>query len=374
MKKILIIALFAVCTTLAYSQVSIGELTSVSSKSGTDQFVVEQSDSTRKISLTQLFTNVTLAGTLTMPSPFTLGSTSVTTSGTQFNYINSATGTTGTTTSNLVFSENPVFTGVQKVSTTDTLATKAYARSVSGGGSMSWPGDGIAVASSSSWATSITNSSGLASALSDEVGSNYVVFNNNSTLTGSTTADNIQTDILQVGAGGNTFGIDSITTDGNNVRIYDGVNQLVWDDPDASEVDIDTVAYILTDTIPLYGAVLGVGNTNDTAAFAVDNVIWGQYIDGSHNIVITEVRAVVAGTSPDVDVALLYDPNYKDGTPTTVLSSDLTVTSTTAGNSTTSFSNATIAPGNWLWLRVDQATAKPTQLVLSIFGYRTETE
>lgn len=38
------------------------------------------------------------------------------------------TGATGT--GNLVFSANPTFTGVQKLSTTDTLSTKAYARSV----------------------------------------------------------------------------------------------------------------------------------------------------------------------------------------------------------------------------------------------------
>ena len=42
-----------------------------------------------------------------MPTPFTLGATSVTTTGTQFNYLASATGTTGTTSSNLVFSNSP---------------------------------------------------------------------------------------------------------------------------------------------------------------------------------------------------------------------------------------------------------------------------
>src|SRR3989344_4804617 len=49
----------------------------------------------------------TFTGTVTLPSPFTLGSTSVTTTGTQLNYLAGATGTTGTTTTNLVFSTSP---------------------------------------------------------------------------------------------------------------------------------------------------------------------------------------------------------------------------------------------------------------------------
>ena len=38
----------------------------------------------------------TFTGTVTIPSPFTVGATSVTSTGTQLNYLNSATGTTGT--------------------------------------------------------------------------------------------------------------------------------------------------------------------------------------------------------------------------------------------------------------------------------------
>lgn len=49
----------------------------------------------------------TFTGTVTIPTPFTLGATSITTTGTQFNYLNAATGTTGTTSTNLVFSTSP---------------------------------------------------------------------------------------------------------------------------------------------------------------------------------------------------------------------------------------------------------------------------
>lgn len=49
----------------------------------------------------------TFSGTIIYPTPFTLGATSVTTTGTQLNYINTATGTTGTNTTNLVYSTSP---------------------------------------------------------------------------------------------------------------------------------------------------------------------------------------------------------------------------------------------------------------------------
>ena len=55
--------------------------------------------------------NPTFTGTVTIPTPFTLGAVSVTTTPQQFNYLNGATGTTGATTSNLVFSASPSLTG-----------------------------------------------------------------------------------------------------------------------------------------------------------------------------------------------------------------------------------------------------------------------
>lgn len=52
----------------------------------------------------------TFTGTVTIPTPFTLGATSVTSTGTQLNYLASATGTTGTASTNLVFSTSPTLT------------------------------------------------------------------------------------------------------------------------------------------------------------------------------------------------------------------------------------------------------------------------
>ncbi len=51
----------------------------------------------------------TFTGTVTIPTPFVLGAISVTTTGTQLNYLNAATGTTGNPASALVFSNAPTF-------------------------------------------------------------------------------------------------------------------------------------------------------------------------------------------------------------------------------------------------------------------------
>jgi hypothetical protein len=58
-----------------------------------------------------------------IPTPFTLGATSVTTTGTQLNYLAAATGTTGTTSTNVVFSTSPTLvTPVLGVATGTSLA------------------------------------------------------------------------------------------------------------------------------------------------------------------------------------------------------------------------------------------------------------
>ena len=86
----------------------------------------------------------TFTGTVTMPTPFTLGATSVTSTGTQLNYLNAATGTTGTTSSSVVFSAGPTLTGTltfaTATSTNTTIVgnpatTGQIALSATGGGS-----------------------------------------------------------------------------------------------------------------------------------------------------------------------------------------------------------------------------------------------
>lgn len=80
-----------------------------------------------RINLKANIASPTFTGTVTIPTPFTLGATSVTSTGTQLNYLNSATGTTGTTSTNLVFSTSPTLTtpilGVAKATSLNTGTT-----------------------------------------------------------------------------------------------------------------------------------------------------------------------------------------------------------------------------------------------------------
>lgn len=92
----------------------------------------------------------TFTGTVTIPTPFTLGATSVTSTGTQLNYLNAATGTTGTTSTNLVFSTSPTLVtptigaatatsinGLTFTASTGTLTLSTFTLTVTGTASIS---------------------------------------------------------------------------------------------------------------------------------------------------------------------------------------------------------------------------------------------
>jgi len=161
----------------------------------------------------------------------------------------------------------------------------------------------------------------------------------------------------------------TFTTDGTTYSLYDGATQLAPAIPASGQGELSDYVPLLVDATLYFAPCIGVGNDGDTAAFTLNNVIWGAKWEGDHSFVITKVTGVVYGTTPDIDVALLYDTNFRDDTPTEVFSSDLTVTSTTTGDEATISGNNTIAPGTWIWLRVDEATAKPEQLIINIYGY-----
>ena len=72
--------------------------------------LADQTDLNTALGLKAPLASPTFTGTVTIPTPFTLGAVSVTSTGTQLNYLSAATGTTGTTSSNLVFSTSPVLT------------------------------------------------------------------------------------------------------------------------------------------------------------------------------------------------------------------------------------------------------------------------
>ncbi|MDP1675531.1 MAG: hypothetical protein Q8L88_01605 [Bacteroidota bacterium] len=151
----------------------------------------------------------TFTGTVTLPTPFTLGAISVTSTGTQLNYLNAATGTTGTASTNLVFSTSPTLvtptlgdataTTLNKVTlttpATGSTLTIADGKTLTTSNTLTFTGtDGSSIAfgtggtatftSNNLSVFSATTSAQLAGVLSDETGTGLSVFATGPTFTG----------------------------------------------------------------------------------------------------------------------------------------------------------------------------------------------
>lgn len=312
---------------------------------------------------------------------------------------------------------NPVLTGVIKISTTDTLATQAYARGYGGIGTLNASDTTAMLAPYINRADTATMLSPYS--LTSEVRA-IVADSLSGRLDGAETAISLQDSTGN--APGNYITRQDLLVEGDlHVNISDTATMLT---PYINRADTSTMltpyinradtatmlanyaktseiggvgvyvaiedstgnaagnymslkrtqdnAKMLADTALFFAPVIGLGNAGDTIAFSLSDVIWGAKWEGSHNLVITKVTGVVYGTSPDIDIAVLHDTNFRDATPTEVLSADLTITSTTTGSEATSFASATIASGSWIWIRVDQQTAQPTQCIINIYGHLTE--
>ena len=224
--------------------------------------------------------------------------------------------TTATGTGAPVRAGDPTFTGVQKVSTTDTLATKAYARLVSGG------------------------------ALYDSV---YIHYRVDSL---AATKVNITDTAAMLGnyaLSSETFSVD----------------------------DAQDLAIIIpqqSDTIPQIVFGLGGGLTADTASFN-DNAIIGQFFNkGSDTIFITSMMCIlVEGTGTEtVDVQVSWHATFKSGSATNLNAAAYTVTSITTGNEDTSFANSTIPPNVFVWCTISGVSAgnRPSYLGVTLSGYK----
>ena len=115
----------------------------------------------------------TFPGTVAIPSPFTLGATSVTTTGTQLNYLNAATGTTGTGLA--VFATSPSLVTPDLGTPSSATLTNATGLPVSTG--ISGLGAGVATM------LATPSSANIAAAITDETGSGSAVFATSPTLT-----------------------------------------------------------------------------------------------------------------------------------------------------------------------------------------------
>jgi len=159
----------------------------------------------------------------------------------------------------------------------------------------------------------------------------------------------------------------NLPTGGGNLTIQSQVQGWIND-------SLDVLRTADSDTIPLFIFGLGSGHSSDTAIFNNGRLAGAFYNSGSDTLYVTELRGVlVEGTGTEtIAVQVSWDVNMKDGTPTNLNTSALTVTSMTTGTADTTFDNNGIPPGVWVWSTLSGASAnnKPTMLTLTMTGFR----
>lgn len=150
---------------------------------------------------------------------------------------------------------------------------------------------------------------------------------------------------------------------------------------DTTNVDpIANYVPLLVDTIPLFVFGGGGGNDGDTTAITT-NTLYGAFFNaGSDTLVVTQLRvAMEAGTTPlgtdTVSVHISWDINLKDGSPTLLNTNPLGCNSITGGTVDASFAASKIPPSVWVWATTPGVVVgrKPSMVVMQISGYKIPT-
>jgi hypothetical protein len=82
-------------------------------------------------------------------------------------------------------------------------------------------------------------------------------------------------------------------------------------------------------------------------------------------LTIAEVRALVAGTTPSVSFSIRYGPDFS-AAGTSIRLAGMTSSSTSSGDSWSSFDNAVVPAGSWLWIVVDAVSGTALSLHVSL--------
>ena len=132
--------------------------------------------------------------------------------------------------------------------------------------------------------------------------------------------------------------------------------------------DAGRVAQVVQTLQLTFGA--GSGADADTTAFTT-SAIYGSFYNDADTIVVTSMRSVLQGTSPDVTYKVWYNDSLNVEAGATALNTaGNQVTSTTTGTNVTSITNTKIPPGVWVWVKTSTVATKPKYFSLTINGYR----
>lgn len=128
---------------------------------------------------------------------------------------------------------------------------------------------------------------------------------------------------------------------------------------------------LILDTIPLAVFGAGSGATADTLAFSTSAVYGSFYNAGNDTLIITQMRAGVLGTSPNITTEVYWNDSLNVTAGATILvSGGTSVTGTIGATNVTSFTNNKIPPNNWVFVRTSAVATKPTYFTLTLLGYR----
>jgi hypothetical protein len=133
-----------------------------------------------------------------------------------------------------------------------------------------------------------------------------------------------------------------------------------------------TVESILQfDTVPLAVFGAGSGAAGDTLAFSTSAVYGSFYNAGSDTLIITQMRAGVLGTSPNITTEVYWNDSLNITAGATILvSGGTSVTGTIGATNVTSFTNNKIPPNVWVFVRTSAVATKPTYFTLTLLGYK----
>lgn len=155
-----------------------------------------------------------------------------------------------------------------------------------------------------------------------------------------------------------------ITSETNNQVLAYTASTGIWENK--------TIENILQfDTIPLAAFGAGSGAASDTAAFTTSAVYGSFYNAGNDTLIITQMRAGVLGTSPNITTEVYWNDSLNITAGATILvTGGTSVTGTIGATNVTSFTNNKIPPNNWVFVRTSAVTTKPTYFTLTLLGYR----